>query len=138
MSGLFDRAVQVAAINTVQELMDAGLAGLDCYDHEIFVVDAPPEQRDLADVALDNLGATFRQVGPFGAVPTRLECHLPRWVRAELRLDVTGAPELIVPLASRAVTRREELRMVDPTASETTLTATAVLHTLIDDVSRSH
>lgn len=132
-----DRAQQAAAIHTIQELIDGGFAGLDCYDHEIFVVDAPTEgQRDHADVALDLLGASFRQVGTFGGKPVRLECHLPRWVRAEFRLDEPGAPELIVPLASRAVIRREQLRQLDPTASEATLMGAATLDVLIDDVTR--
>lgn len=131
-----DRAQQAAALHTIHELIDGGFAGLDCYDHQIFVVDAPTrEQHDHADVALDLLGASFRQVGPFGGHASRLECHLPTWVRAELGLDRQGAPELIVPLASRAVTRRrDQLRSLDPTAPELMLTEAATLDVLIDDI----
>jgi hypothetical protein len=133
-----DPAHKKAAIHTIRELIDGGFAGLDCYDHEIFVVDAAtPEQRDNADVALDVLGASFRQVGPFGSPAVRIECHLPRWVRAEFHLDEPGAPELIVPLASRAVIRREQLRELDPTASEATLAQAATLDVLIDDIARN-
>lgn len=104
MKLIFDNAAKKAALNTLRELLDSGLAGLDCYDHDIFVVDAPTRlQLDYADVALDILGASFRQVGAFGSPPARIECHLPRWVRAELGLDSPEAPELIVPLASRGV-----------------------------------
>jgi hypothetical protein len=99
-----DRAQQAAAINTIRELLDSGIAGLDCYDTEIFVVDAPAKEiRDNADVALDVLGASFHRDGAFGATRGVLQCWLPRWVRVELDLERRDAPRLIVPLASRAV-----------------------------------
>jgi hypothetical protein len=103
-----DTATQAAAINTIRELIDAGLAGNDVYDPDRFVVDPPArEMRDNAEVALDCLGATFlRDNGQ------TIECLLPRWVRAELRLDGPNPPEMIVPLASRGVRSRLD-RMID-------------------------
>src|SRR5690242_8125131 len=81
---IYDRAAQKAALRTIQELIDCGLAGLDCYSHDIFVVD-PPDQtiRDRADVALDILGAEFHRQGAYGAPRGMLQCRLPHWVRAE-------------------------------------------------------
>jgi hypothetical protein len=98
-----DRPAQAAAINTLRELIATGLAGLDCYDPDIFVVDAPDEQRDHADVALDNLGAMMLRDGAFGIHRRVLQCRIPEWVRAQLDLNRVDAPQLIVPLASRAV-----------------------------------
>lgn len=97
-----DRATRAAALATIRELIGAGLAGVDTYDDDIFVVDAPTRvQLDNADVALDVLGASFRQVGPLGVWAPRIECHLPREVRRELGLDLPGAPRLLTPLCSR-------------------------------------
>lgn len=107
---VFDRAAQKAAINTIRELIDAGLAGNDCYQHEIFVVDAPQVQRDLADVALDILGAPQYRQGAFRSERHVLQAQLPHWVRVELDLDKPGAPEIVVPLCSRAVEMYERER----------------------------
>lgn len=109
-----DRATQAAALNTIRELIAAGLAGLDCYDRDIFVVDAPTaEIRDNADVALDHLGAQMIRDGAYGAPRSMLQCRLNTWVRRELDLDRLGAPEIVVPLASRGLmsgTERAELQ----------------------------
>jgi hypothetical protein len=94
-----DNATRAAALKTIRELLASGLAGNDCYDHDVFVVDAPTrELRDHAEVALDVLGAAFLKDNR-----ASIRCELPRWVRAELGLDGPDAPELIVPLASRAL-----------------------------------
>lgn len=124
---VWDRAAQKAALHTIQELIDCGLAGNDVYDRSLFIVD-PPDQtiRDRADVALDILGASMVRDGAYGASRKQLQCHLPGWVRAEFGLDLPGAPELITPLASRGLS--------DPGAVVGSL-AMASLDRLIDEVS---
>jgi hypothetical protein len=95
-----DPALEQAALVTVRELMAAGLAGLDAGDDQLFAVDAPAEQRDLAEVALDHLGASFLRDGAYGVQLQILMCLLPRWVRAELELDEPGAPRLQLPVTA--------------------------------------
>lgn len=100
-----DNATEAAALNTLRELIGAGLAGVDCYDRTVFVVDVPTKgMRDNADVALDVLGSEMLKDGAFGAPKWALQARLKTWVSRELGLDRLGAPEIIVPLASRAVT----------------------------------
>lgn len=128
---VFDRAAQKAALKTIRELIDAGLAGNDSYQHEIFVVDAPPEQRDLADVALDILGASFHRPGAFASQRHVLQCQLPHWVRAELDLDKPDAPKLVTPLCSSALARAEHRMDVEYARS---LQAAASANTVLDVV----
>lgn len=102
VAGTHDRREGLAgfekpAIRILRILIECGMAGLDCYDHASFIVDLPPgEQRDSAEIALDCLGAIHELEG------TRFRCELPGFVRTELGLDGPYAPELLMPLASRA------------------------------------
>lgn len=99
-----DRASQSAALKTIRELITCGIAGLDCYDRDVFIVDAATaEIRDNADVALDVLGAEMIRDGAYGAPKAMLQCRLPHWVRIEFGLDGISPPLIIVPLASRGV-----------------------------------
>lgn len=133
MKLVFDRATEAAAVNTLRKLIDQGFAGLDCYDASIFVVDAPTDElRDYADVAIGVLNGQFHRDGAYGAPKRCLQAQLPSWVRAELGLDGPDAPELIMPLASRALGYRES---VDPGAIVGSL-ALASLDRLIDEVQR--
>lgn len=116
MKLVFDNAAKAAAMNTLRELMACGLAGNDCYDPDIFVVDAPQDQRDLADVACDILGGSFHRDGAFGAPVGALQVRLPHWARVELGLDRRDAPTLIVPLASRGVRLDQLIDQVKATA----------------------
>jgi hypothetical protein len=100
---IFDNAAKRAALNTLRELIAAGLAGNDCYDPELFVIDAPKEQRDLGDVACDILGCEGYRDGAFGHPRQHFLCRLPYWVRVELGLNEKDAPQIVVPLASRGV-----------------------------------
>ena len=128
---LHDRAAQAAALNTIRELIAAGVAGLDCYDRDIFIVDATTQEiRDNADVALDVLGGQMIRDGAYGAPASMLQCRLPYWARLELDLERLGAPEIIVPLASRSV---GETRAARELGGVTALS----MDRLIDDVARS-
>jgi hypothetical protein len=94
-----DNTTRKAALNTIRELIAAGLAGRDVYQPDVFIVDAPTrELRDHAEIALDLLGAAFLKDN---RAAVRVE--LPAWVRAELKLDGPDAPQLVTPLASRAL-----------------------------------
>lgn len=127
-----DRATQAAALNTIRELIAAGIAGLDCYDRDIFCVDAPTQEiRDNADVALDQLGAQMIRDGAYGAPRAVLQCRLNTWVRRELDLDRLGAPELVMPLASRGSMSGEE-RLELQTGME--LKSAAYVNRAIDEV----
>ena len=123
MKLIHDRAAQSGALNTIRELIQSGHAGLDCYDRDIFVVD-PFDQamRDHADIALDVLGGEMIRDGAYGTPKSMLQCRLPRWVRAELELDRLGAPEIVVPLASRAL----DYRTIDPDAAAGSFAAASV------------
>lgn len=103
---------ETAALRILRTLIEAGMAGLDCYDHSSFIVDLPfGEQRDSAEIALDCLGAIHHPEG------SRLRCELPGFVRDELGLDTPGARELLMPLANRAVDLLEVTRnLVSPPA----------------------
>lgn len=97
-----DAAVRAAALNTVRELIGAGLAGLDSVDCDIFVVDAPQALRDNADVALDHLGASFHRQGAYRAPVSVLQCRLPVWVSRELGLFEPDAPRIDIAILDRA------------------------------------
>lgn len=131
MKLIYDRAAQAGALNTIRELIACGFAGLDCYDRDIFIVDAATQEiRDNADVALDVLGGEMIRDGAYGAPKSLLQCRLRPWVRAELELDRLGAPEIVVPLASRSVGDTVAAREL---GGVTALT----LDRLTDDVARS-
>lgn len=106
---------ETAALNILRRLVDAGMAGLDCYDHSSFIVDLPfGEQRDSAEIALDCLGAIHHTEG------SRFRCELPGFARDELGLNTPGARELLMPLASRKVDIGEIARdLVSPAAMHT-------------------
>ena len=94
-----DAALEAAALSTVRDLLGRGLAGLDERDHDIFaVMVAGSASRDLADEALDILGAAFYRDGAFGTDPFVLLCRLPYSVRLELELEGPDAPRLQLPL----------------------------------------
>lgn len=126
-----DNTTEAAALNTLRELIAAGLAGVDCYDHDIFVVDAPQAIRDNAEVALDQLRADFHKDGAFGAPKNVLQARLPQWAVRELRLDRLGAPQIVVPLASRSVMSGEDRMQLECGMS---LNAARVVNDAIDHV----
>lgn len=116
-----DNTTRAAALNTIRELVNNGYAGHDCYDPDRFVVDtASKEMRDNAEVALDQLGATFLRDNGQSVV-----CLLPRWAWAELGGSL---PEIVVPLASRGVGARM--------AEAAGLVNNYGLHRMIDEVQR--
>lgn len=85
------------ALDHIRRLVEAGIAGVDHYAPDEFIVDGTWDQNENAGVALDILGAKF--LGNPWRGPLR--CQLPTWLHRELRLD--GRPDLVVPLASRGL-----------------------------------
>lgn len=97
-----DRDLQRTALTTLRRLIKGGFAGVDEYDHTLFVIDAATQDdQDAGDVACDLLGGSALRPEFFRMPSTVVMYRLPEWARRELGLDGAGAPTVCVPLCSR-------------------------------------
>lgn len=90
-------------LNILRTLIRQGYAGVDQYDDNRFVIDAPEPFRTQGEDACDEVGASFVKTAPPGVRSAQVVCILPSRVYMALGLDEPDAPRLMVPLASRRV-----------------------------------